>query len=68
MSRKRIEELCDAVENGSARAEDVKELASLARTAAKEVDEVINALRKYAPMLRGKTRSLLERAFLKHLP
>lgn len=33
MSRKRIEELCAAVENGSARPEDVKELAGLAKAA-----------------------------------
>ena len=33
MSRARIEELCNAVENGSARLEDVKELVKLARQA-----------------------------------
>jgi len=35
MNTQRLRELCDAVENGSARAEDVQELARLARTVAK---------------------------------
>lgn len=45
MNTQRLRELCDAVENGSARAEDVMELVRLARAAAIAIKCVTVAVR-----------------------
>jgi F0F1-type ATP synthase membrane subunit b/b' len=66
MNTQRLRELCDAVENGSARAEDVLELARLAREAAKRLDDATATMRRSASETKHEARREIERYFLRH--
>jgi hypothetical protein len=66
MNTLRLRELCDAVENNSARAEDVFELAKLARALSTQLDDASATMRRSAMKSKQEARYEIERYFLRH--